>query len=180
MDANACPLSYSFFLLFITIRFISFSFLSANIVYVYSFRFHRIASYCIVSDSMPSSGEHLIDAAMGGDVAAMSAIAAEEGANFANIVNYRDRYGRTALMWAAWNNHPAALRWLIARNADLNATNDDGFTAAIMAAWNGHVEVLQLLVDAGADLAIRNDDGQTALTIAQQYNKADCVRIIKR
>jgi ankyrin repeat protein len=72
------------------------------------------------------------------------------------------------------------VRWLIDRNADLDATDNGGMTAAMYAARNGHVEALQLLADAGADLAIRNDDGQTALTMAQQYNKADCVRIIKR
>ena len=138
------------------------------------------ASHRIVSASMSSSGERLIDAAWRGDVAAMSAIAAEEGANFANVVNYRNSSGWTALTWAALNNQPAALRWLIARSADPNATSNYGNTAAMVAAMWGHVEVLQLLADAGADLAIRDSDGDTALTCAQQRNNAGCVAIIEQ
>jgi len=70
---------------------------------------------------LSSSSEQLISAAAKDDVDAMSAIAAEEGANVVNVVDYRDGYGFTALMCAAgqpWNRS-AAVRWLIDRNANL-------------------------------------------------------------
>ena len=139
-----------------------------------------MALHRIVSASMSSSGDKLIAAARGGDVAAMSAIAAEEAADIAAVVNYRNSVGNTALMRAAWNNRPAALRWLIDRGADLNATDKWGSTAAMEAAIGGYVEALRLLADAGADLAIRDNNGDTALTYAQQNKKADCVAIIEQ
>jgi ankyrin repeat protein len=67
-------------------------------------------------------------------------------------VNAREqRYGDTALMWAAAAGHVDVVRLLIEAGADVRAVDDEGVTALHLARANGHTEVAAALLAAGAD-----------------------------
>ncbi len=67
-------------------------------------------------------------------------------------VNAREqRYGDTALMWAAVAGHVDVVRLLIEAGADVRAVDDEGVTALHLARANGHTEVAAALLAAGAN-----------------------------
>ena len=74
--------------------------------------------------------------------------------------------GQTALMWAAANNHAAAIQVLAERGADINAKTDNpspspgrtfayapatGFSPLLFAVRAGHMDATRVLLAAGAD-----------------------------
>jgi ankyrin repeat protein len=72
--------------------------------------------------------------------------------------------GSTALMHAALHADREAMRVLLDRGADPNASNDAGATALM---WAVHdLAATRLLLGRGADVDARSSRGQTALTIA--------------
>jgi ankyrin repeat protein len=96
-------------------------------------------------------------------------------------------YGETALMWAAGQNHAAAIGVLAAGGADLNlrsrlidlpptkvdlatmvttALPRGGMTALMYAARQGAPDAAAALADAGADLNAVDPDGVSALVLA--------------
>jgi ankyrin repeat protein len=66
-------------------------------------------------------------------------------------VNAANRFGATALMWAAPRTE--IVRLLLARGADVNARASDGSTAVAVAARLGNIETMRALVAGGADLS---------------------------
>eukprot|EP00808_Paulinella_micropora_P018321 g78730.t1 len=58
----------------------------------------------------------------------------------------------TALMLAARHGHTEVGRLLLARKADVNATDQDQWTALMFAAMGGSTELGQLLLEVKADL----------------------------
>ena len=67
-------------------------------------------------------------------------------------VNAREqRYGDTALMWAAVAGHADVVRLLIEAGADVRAVDDEGVTALHLARAKGHTEVANALLAAGAN-----------------------------
>ncbi len=67
-------------------------------------------------------------------------------------VNAREqRYGDTALMWAAVAGHVDVVRLLIEAGADVRAVDDEGVTALHLARAKGHTEVAAALLAAGAN-----------------------------
>jgi ankyrin repeat protein len=96
-------------------------------------------------------------------------------------VNQRNRYGMTALMWAAFDAGPDVTRTLLAAGAKVDLADEDGDTALMnAAAFNDHFEVIEMLLEAGADASTRNNDGQTALDHAKMNpDSAAEKRIVK-
>jgi ankyrin repeat protein len=71
--------------------------------------------------------------------------------NRADVNAREQRYGDTALMWAAVAGHVDVVRLLIEAGADVRAVDDEGVTALHLARANGHTEVAAALLAAGAD-----------------------------
>ena len=65
--------------------------------------------------------------------------------------------GKTALHFAAWNDHASIIKIMIEQgaNVDVNVKDLDGRAALHLAASRGHISVVQTLIDAKADLNIR-------------------------
>jgi len=66
---------------------------------------------------------------------------------------------QTAVMWAAAERHPDALKALIDAHADLKAHSKQGFTAMHFAARVGDVESVKLFLAAGVDINIQTQAG---------------------
>lgn len=101
-------------------------------------------------------------------------------------VNTKEDWGgQSALMWAAAQQHPAMVKLLIDKGADVNARgavrnwqrkvtteprpkdmNKGGFTALLYAARDGCIECARHLVEAGADINLADPDRVTPLSLA--------------
>ena len=67
------------------------------------------------------------------------------------FINSTTEPGWTALMTAAENVQPEAVKWLLDNGANVNTAMSTGWTAGHAAAKRGNVEILKMLLDAGAD-----------------------------
>jgi ankyrin repeat protein len=70
----------------------------------------------------------------------------------ANINATENWHGQTALMWAAAENHPAAIETLKELGADLKARSDGGFTPLLFAVREGRIEAVETLLKLGASV----------------------------
>mmetsp|Transcript_32323 Transcript_32323/g.84582 ORF Transcript_32323/g.84582 Transcript_32323/m.84582 type:complete len:965 (+) Transcript_32323:231-3125(+) len=74
----------------------------------------------------------------------------------------------------------AALDALLARGADVNATDHDGRTAAHLAAAGGHAELLDRLVNVhGASVTVRDARGGTCFNDAVRSNNEKCITLAR-
>jgi ankyrin repeat protein len=83
---------------------------------------------------------------------------------------------RPPLVEAARNSDRAALRSLLQKKADVNATEGDGSTALHWAVYRDDAETADLLLRAGAKVNAANDLGVTPLWTASQNGNAALVR----
>jgi ankyrin repeat protein len=83
------------------------------------------------------------------------------------------RGGWTALMYAARQNAPAAVRALAAAGAELDATDPDGTTALTLAVINSHYDLAALLLDLGANPNVADATGMTPLYAAVDMHTVD-------
>lgn len=86
----------------------------------------------------------------------------------------------TALIAAAWENDVPAARDLIARGADVNATDDTVQSAYLIATSEGYTELLELTLANGADMAGLDSYDGTGLIRAAERGHADIIgRLIR-
>jgi ankyrin repeat protein len=76
------------------------------------------------------------------------------------------KFGDTALMRAANNDHLAVVELLLAHKARVNLVNDEGLSAAHMAARNGRDGVLVALAKSGADFRLKDKAGRDVAAAA--------------
>lgn len=81
-----------------------------------------------------------------------------------------DEYGRTRLMRAGARGDLQAVKDLLARGADVDASNGDGYTALMYTADYGNSEIVEYLLDQGADVDAKDKNGLTALMEAAKQN----------
>ena len=85
----------------------------------------------------------------------------EQGADLGAV----DKFGRTAMHWAAYSGNLELVKYLVSVKADVNAA-DDGRTVLHAAAGRGELDVVEYLVGQGADPAVVDSDGNTPADIA--------------
>ena len=78
--------------------------------------------------------------------------------------------GKSALHFAAWNDHASIIKIIIEQgaNVDVNVKDSDGKAALHLAASQGHISVVQTLLDAKAVLDIRA--GTTGTAFARKFH----------
>jgi hypothetical protein len=70
------------------------------------------------------------------------------------------------------------LRQLLARGADVNASNGAGVTALMLAAYHGRLEMVRALTDHGADVNLKDAEGFTAAMLADRYGHDEIVNLL--
>ncbi len=96
-------------------------------------------------------GTALIAAARTGNAAIINALRAT-GINFNEL---EPTTGQTALMWAAAEGHPDAVKALLDGGADVKVHSAKGQTALFFAVRKGNIDVVDRLLTAGADITER-------------------------
>lgn len=87
---------------------------------------------------------------------------------------------QTPLMRAAQVGEPKIAQILLARRADIDASDDDGNTALMFAVKGRHFRVVRLLLKHGADPTLRNAEGETALTLVERRGDEAMVRLLRQ
>ena len=88
-----------------------------------------------------------------------------------------DKFGKTAIMWAAAAGHEALATALWRGKADLTMQDKSGWDALFAACHGGHVRLATVWV-ANADVNRATADGTTALMAAAQAGKAAVVKLL--
>merc|ERR1712029_341812 len=111
-----------------------------------------------------NEGRSLLAAAENGELQTVKELL-NRGAN----IEAQDGYGRTALHWAAWENHLDIVKELLERGANIEAQGgnyDSGRTALHLAAWGTHPDIVKELLNRGANIEAQDGDGNKALHMA--------------
>ncbi len=93
--------------------------------------------------------------------------------------NQKDRYCRTALMYASRRGHLETMKLLLDKGADINARNDFGWTGLMEASLWGRLAVVNVLVNRGADVNVKDNWGATALTLASSNGHTAVIKLLK-
>ena len=96
---------------------------------------------------------------------------------WAHVSASTDR-SRTALHFAAENNHPDLVELLLEHGSDKEARSDGNWTPLLNAARDGHSAVVDFLLKAGSQVNARTSTGMTALHWAAENGHIDVVKRI--
>jgi hypothetical protein len=94
------------------------------------------------------------------------------------IDSVEEKHGNSALMLAAYNNHPSVLSWLLGAGAVPDVRCYEHNTALMKAAWSGATECVVRLIRAGADVNAAEQEGMTPLMIAAFHGHFDVVKVL--
>ena len=93
-------------------------------------------------------------------------------------VNSADRYGRTALTYAAWNGHVATVKLLLRAGARVNSRDEIGGTPLSYAICNGHNDVVELLLKKGTQVDSLDDMVKALLLSAAEKGHEAVVELL--
>lgn len=93
-----------------------------------------------------------------------------------------DRYGRSALHYAALNNDAAEVKRLIAEGSELDLGEKLGFTPLHLAAQDFGVEAAEILLKHGAVVDAINRFGNTPLFVAvfNSRGRGEMIQLLRR
>lgn len=94
------------------------------------------------------------------------------------IDSIEQQHGNTALMLAAYNNHPSVVDWLLASGATVDARCFKHNTALMKAAWSGATACVDRLLAGGAEVNAVEQDAMTPLMIAAFHGHLDVVKAL--
>ncbi len=124
-----------------------------------------------------TSQNQLWDGAKAGDTVQLAAALAH-GAVIDSLDFRTSQNGRRALNWAAWFNHPDAIRFLVAHGARVNSANVTGFSPLHHAAETGALDAARALLALGADRNARNEAGQRPIDVARERGRFEIVVLL--
>ncbi|KAI6654067.1 Ankyrin repeat domain-containing 29-like [Oopsacas minuta] len=93
-------------------------------------------------------------------------------------VNPKDSNGNTPLHKAVENKHTHTVQYLLNKNANPNAVNNDGYNTVHMACQYADESVLYLLTTRNADVNARENIGKSPALIAAENGKEGCIHIL--
>ncbi|KAL6602306.1 ankyrin [Neocallimastix sp. 'constans'] len=90
----------------------------------------------------------------------------------------KEKYGWSALMFAAQNGHLKIVRYLCDQGAVISEKNDQGCNALMIAAEYGHLDVLEYLHNQGLSIHVKNREKMTALILAAKNGHLPIVQYL--
>lgn len=117
----------------------------------------------------------LIQNAKKGNLAAVQQDLLEEDVE----VNGAERYGYTALIWAADGGYTDIVNLLLGHGASVDLATVRDYTALIFAASKGHVEVVKTLLLHGADVNRVTLDKYTAFSLARLNGHTQVQKVLQ-
>ena len=93
-------------------------------------------------------------------------------------LEFKDKSGRTALLWAVEGGSETLLQQLLSKGADFRAKDYHGKTALLYAAKNGRDTIVQLLLDRDVDIETEDNFGKTALLYAAENGRDTIVQLL--
>ncbi len=94
------------------------------------------------------------------------------------LVNARDKDGRTPLHWACRGVHLEVVKFLVDKGADVNAEDSNKVVPLHSLAVRNGASAIAILAANGADVDARDYGGNTALHFAAIYDAADAAAIL--
>ena len=88
--------------------------------------------------------------------------------------------GWAPIHYAAFQDKPELIRYLIAKGADKDALAPNGYTALMLAARSGHDDAARALLHEDVDINVRSPDGETALRIAKARKHSGVAELLIR
>lgn len=88
--------------------------------------------------------------------------------------------GWTPLHYCAWEGKADVCRFLLAKQANVDARAPNGATPLMIAARQGHDEIVRLLIKQAADVNAENDRGATALEYAVKAGNTVIVELLRK
>jgi ankyrin repeat protein len=88
--------------------------------------------------------------------------------------------GWAPIHYAAFQDKPEMIRYLVSKGADKEALAPNGYTALMLAARGGHTDATRALLYEDVDINSRNKEGETALRIAKLRNHAGVAELLTR
>jgi len=80
-------------------------------------------------------------------------------------------------LWrAARDNNLEEIRTFLAKGADPNVRDKDGWTLLYLACWQRHTDIVRVLLEHGADVPARKVGGMTCLEHVQSLPQNDPIR----
>ena len=101
-------------------------------------------------------------------------------------INCQDQqFGRTGLMWCAWQNQSEALETIevLLNHPDINVNlkSNHNETALMCACYHNNTKLVERIGRVpGLDVNALDNDGDTALLWAVQYGNIDCVKAMSK
>ena len=96
-------------------------------------------------------------------------------------VNSANAFGETPLMRASYSGNDSLVRFLISRDASLDAQEDwHGRTALMIAVMENKRRVVEFLISAGANLNILDHEGNNAIFFAQKRSNQEIQEILEK
>ncbi|EAY17214.1 ankyrin repeat protein, putative [Trichomonas vaginalis G3] len=93
-------------------------------------------------------------------------------------INAKDKYGKTALHYAAENNSKETVELLISHGANINEKDNDGQTVLHYAARSNRKEYIEFLISHGANINEKDKNGATVLHYAARSNSKEIVELL--
>lgn len=109
-----------------------------------------------------------------GDAMAL-AMLAQPNWRTAEVLNYRNQLGETALMLAALKGSVPIVSRLLALGAQ---PNQEGWTALHYAATSGHADVIRLLIEKNVYIDAESPNKTTPLMMAARFNHRDAAKVL--
>jgi ankyrin repeat protein len=103
----------------------------------------------------------------------------DAGANVEAAASQYPNAGATALMEAAAHNQTGAMKLLLTKGANIEATDDQKWTALMWAADEGQSDAALLLITGGANINAKGDKNFTPLSLAQTENHLDVAKLLQ-
>jgi ankyrin repeat protein len=132
----------------------------------------------MISSRLPGVAQSIHEAAGQGNISVVNRLLRSNP----QLVNSRDKLGRSPLHYAVWENRLAMAQYLVTKGADINFRAGFDVTPLHWAIERGHTSIAQWLIATGADVnAVRTEANSTPLIqVAETGNLALARLLIAR